>query len=74
MSGRRGSTQRRSRRAFWEVIDRAVHGGWGATLRLALLLVVLVAGTQLLSSEGGDMAHWAITQSRNVLPGLDDGT
>lgn len=33
--GRRGRINR------WRVIDNAVHNGWGATLRLALLLLLI---------------------------------
>lgn len=44
-------TQKRSwwssKRAAWVVVDRAVHGGWGTTLRLALVLVVMIAGMRL---------------------------
>jgi hypothetical protein len=36
-----------SKRAALVVVDRAVHGGWGATLRLTLVLVVLIVGMRL---------------------------
>lgn len=36
-----------SKRVAWVVVDRAVHGGWGATLRLTLVLVVMIVGMRL---------------------------
>lgn len=29
--------------ALWQVVDRAVHGGWGTTTRLGFLLVIVIA-------------------------------
>lgn len=51
-----------SKGAAWVVLDRAVRNGWGTTLRLALLLVVIIVGGHLAGAAAGDATGWILGQ------------
>ena len=61
-----------SKGAIWVVIDRAVRHGWGATLRLVLLLIVIMIGGCIVGTDVANAAGWIAGQAHNVvalLPG-----
>lgn len=62
-----------SRGAIWVVLDRAVERGWGATCRLAVLLVVLLVGVHLgadrVAASADQLVTWIADSARAVAPG-----
>jgi hypothetical protein len=58
MQTKRKRSLRADKGAFWTLLDRAVHAGWGATMRLALLLTVTMSGVRVGGSDAGELAVW----------------
>lgn len=43
MGSKGGRPKARAQGALWQVVDRAVQGGWGTTTRLGFLLIIVIA-------------------------------